>query len=807
MNTTLIRSGLPHAVALVIFILITFIYLNPLFEGKRLRQDDIMRHKGMSREIVEFRDRTGGEPLWTNSMFSGMPAYQISVKYKGNLIRFLDDVIRLGLPHPAGLVFLYMLGFYFLMLTLRMNPWLSMVGAVAFGFSSYFFIILEAGHNSKAHSIGYMAPVLAGIIMTYRGRYLAGALITGLALALQVYAGHPQITYYLLLLVIILALFEFFIHLRQKTLAEFAKATGLLVLASVLAVMTHITSLWATWEYGKYTIRGKTELTSEEENRTSGLDKDYATQWSYGVGETFTLMVPNVRGGSSNGSMSESSHTFREMVKNQIPENQARQYIQRMPTYWGPQPFTSGPVYVGAIMVFLFITGLILVKGKLKWWLLTGTILSITLAWGRNFMPLTDLFLDYVPGYNKFRAVSMTLVIAEVSIPLLAMLALARIFDEQMVRPLKIHAIKWGLGVAGGLAFLFALLPGAFFDFSSPQDAGVLPDWLIPALEEDRKNMLQSDAFRSLLLILASLAVILAFLYGKIRKVPAIALIGILILVDLWPVNKRYLNNENFVNPSVMEKPFPKTQADEIILKDKDPYFRVMNLTVDPFADASTSWFHNSIGGYHGAKLRRYQELYDHQIRENNMDVLNMLNTKYIIRQGNDNKPEVLPNTRALGNAWFVSDILWVNNADEELNALSDFDPAVTAVIDRRFQAVLNGFTPSFDSTAMIGLIQYEPNHLIFQSNTSRDQLAVFSDIYYDKGWNAYVDEQLTPHFRLNYVLRGMIIPSGKHKVEFRFEPRVFRVGEKISLASSLLLLLLAAGFGIMQIYRSYKGK
>ncbi|MCB0823376.1 MAG: YfhO family protein [Bacteroidales bacterium] len=804
-----VKNLVPYVVPVILFIVLSLAYMSPLLEGKKLKQDDIIRHKGMSKEIVDFREKTGEEPLWTNSMFGGMPAYQISVKYSANLIQYVDDIMRLGLPRPADWVFLYMLGFFILMLTLRVNPWIGMAGAIAYGFSSYFFIILQAGHNSKAHALAYMAPLLAGVILSYRGKYWLGGILTLLFMALEINAGHPQITYYLGLLVLILGITELVSAIRKSEYAHFIKSSAVVIVAMLFGVLTNITSLWATYEYGKETIRGKSELTTEEGNRTSGLDKDYATQWSYGKAETGTLIIPDFHGGSSHGKLSENSEVAKVLKQNNIPQSQVNDLLKGMPTYWGTQPFTSGPVYVGAIVFFLFVFGLILIKGNLKWWLLAGTILSILLAWGKNFPFLTDLFLHYFPGYNKFRAVSMTLVIAELTMPILAFVALNELFKNKYEKPQLLKALKISLYFVGGFVLLFVLVPGAFFNFSGPSDVSYsqsFPKWLMDALVADRESMLRMDALRSLIFILLAAGVMWAFIAGKLQKSYVFALITLFVLVDMWPVDKRYLSNDDFVSASTMDRPYKMTQADELILKDKDPNFRVLNLTGDPFADARTSYFHKSIGGYHGAKLRRYQELYEHQIQKNfNIQVLNMLNTKYIIQPDKNNKPTVTPNMGYLGNAWFVPQVEMVENADQELDALTDFDPAKTAVVDKRFEKDLEGFTPSNDTTASIQLIEYAPNQLKYQSNTSKDQLAVFSEIYYDKGWNAYVDGEKVPYFRANYVLRAMVVPAGKHLIEFKFEPRVYAIGEKVSFASSLLVILLVLGFAGMELKKYFK--
>lgn len=799
------KKFLPYIAAIVIFLVITLIYFSPLLEGKRIQQSDIMQFKGMSKEIADFREKTGTEPLWTNSMFGGMPAYQISVLYKGNILGYLDTILSLGLPHPANIVFLYFLGFFILLLVLKIDPWLAIAGAIAFAFSSYFFIILDVGHNSKAHAIAYMAPVLAGIILTLRRKYLLGGILTAIFLSLEIKANHPQITYYLLMMAVILGVVELGYAFRQKRVGSYFLSVGVLVIAAAFALLTNIATLWATWDYGKDTIRGKSELTQDMENKTSGLDRDYATQWSYGVGETMTLLIPNVYGGASNATISKNSPIVKALEEHNIPQAQINQFIKYpLPfSYFGNQPGTSGPVYVGAIVVFLFILGLIIIRGPLKWWLLIITILSVMLAWGHNFMTFTNFFMDYIPGYNKFRAVSMTLVIAEVAMPILGMMALKVLFDGDLDRKKKIRALEISAGISGGIALLFALMPGLFLNFSSPNDAAIqqqfqFPDWMMQAILDERARLVRLDALRSLVFVALAAGLLWVFLYSKLKKGYVYLILGALILIDMFAISKRYLNNDSFVAKTKMEKPFAPTQADQQILQDPDPDYRVINLTVNTFNDASTSYFHKSIGGYHGAKLRRYQELIENQIAKQNMSVLNMLNTKYFILPGNDRVPTAQRNFDALGHAWFVEGYELVDNADQEMEAITTFHPADTAIIDKRFEKELASYVPGGDSSASIELTSYAPNDLVYQYTAGKNDLAVFSEIYYPKGWNAYVDGELTPHFRANYVLRAMVLPAGSHTLEFRFEPRIYSVGEMISLISSIVLILLilaAAGY------------
>lgn len=810
MNLPFYKKALPHAVAFLIFIAITFIYLNPLLKGKELRQNDITQWKGMSKEIVDHRDETGEEPLWTNSAFGGMPAYQISAIYKANLIRYVDRLFKLGLPHPANLMFLLLAGFYFLLVTLRVNTPLAIAGAIAFAFSSYFFIIIEAGHNSKAHAVAYMAPVIAGILIAYRGKILPGAAITGLFLALQVGANHLQVTYYLGIIVLFFIAAKAYEAIKEKQLKAFVTASAALAIAAVLAIGPNITSILLTYEYGKESTRGPSELTENKENKTTGLDKDYATSWSYGIGETLTLMIPDFKGGASVSVGMYDEEALKEV------DPQLKQAVAGQSAYFGDQPFTSGPVYVGAIICFLFILGLFIVEGTVKWWLLAATILSVMLAWGRHFMPLTDFFLDYVPGYNKFRTVAMTLIIAEFTMPLLAILALRQVILTPSVIQEKIKHFYTAAGLTAGLSILIWLAPGMFNDFFQQgeyerfmqqlNEAKFSPDqssMFLNSLEEARKELVTSDAIRSAIFILLAAALLWLVSKNKIRNNYAIIAIGALILIDMWAVNQRYLNKENFVSKNLIRNQFPLTPADQQILQDKG-YYRVFNLTVSSFNDATTSYYHKSIGGYHGAKLKRYEELIEeqqlrHQISKNNIQVLSMLNTKYFIVPDENRQPVVQVNPQALGAAWFVNEIKWVPDADAEIAALDDFDASQTAIVDERFKEVVSAPSPT-DAAGEIRLTSYAPNHLIYEASAPAPQVAVFSEIYYSKGWNAYIDGKPVAHFRANYVLRGLSVPAGNHKIEFKFEPKTYHTGETISLASSILLLLLVTGVIVYEI-------
>jgi hypothetical protein len=798
MKKQFLRDLVPHAVAIIVFFLISLLYFNPMLEGKQLGQSDIRQYEGMAREKKQYEKETDKPVLWTNSMFGGMPTYLIGTPKSPEIFLQTNRIFNLyGKMRPLSFLFLYLLGFYIALIIFRVNPWISIIGAVAFAFSSYFFIILEAGHTSKAIAIGYMPPVIAGVYLAFRKKIVLGCAITGLFLTLQLLINHLQITYYTLLMILVLGIFELIRAIGEKQIKQFILSGSALLLVAILAVGTNLTILWTTYEYGKHSIRGKSELTGDQD-QTSGLDKSYATQWSYGIDETFTLLIPNFKGGSSTGSLTEKSETYK-LFRDARGPAYAKQIIKALPLYWGTQPFTGGPVYVGAVVLFFFVFGLFAYHGKLKWWLVTITILSILLAWGKNFMVLTDLFLDYFPGYNKFRTVTMILVIAEFAIPLLAFLALQDFFAGKIKKEDFMKGLKYGLISLGGLALIFALFPG-MFSYTGPGDDPYLSQGssaFIDALIADRKRMLQTDAVRSLIFILLSATLLYLCYRRKIEKKIFFPALAILILVDMWTVDKRYLNNDDFVPGRQAQVPFQPLEADLIIQQDTSLHYRVFDLTANPFLSARASYFHNSLGGYHGAKMERYQELIDYHLTKNNMAVINMLNTKYFIIPSGQGPPEVQMNPNALGNAWFVKTYRIVDNADEEIQALSNFDPANEAIIDARYNQYLEGFNQVYDSAAYIRLTQYHPDRLLYEYQAGTDQLAVFSEIYYDKGWSAYIDGKLHPHFRANYILRAMVLPAGHHIVEYKFEPKSYYTGKKIAGITSVgLLLLILLGFG-----------
>jgi len=788
----------PHLIAIGVFLLIVFIYFSPLLEGKQLEQHDIKQWEGMSKEIKDFREKAHEEPLWTNSMFGGMPAYQISVLYPSNLLQYINKVMWLGLPGPANIIFLCLLGFYLLLISLKIDFRLAIAGAIAYAFCSYNFIYIVAGHNSQIHAIAFVPMILAGVLMAFRGKILLGSAITGVALGLQLYANHLQISYYTMIVVGLLGLVELIFAIKEKRIAGFVKTTAVLFAAAGIAVLTNITNIWATYEYGKYSTRSQSELT--EKKVSTGLDEDYAFGWSYGVLESFTMLIPDFMGGASQSDIGTNSATYKALQQNGAGA-QAASFVQNAPLYWGDQPFTAGPTYFGAIAVFLFVLGIFLVKGDFKWWLLLVTVLFLMLSWGKNFMAFNHFFFHYFPGYNKFRAVSMTLVIACFSTVLLGLLGVRNFFSGEIKAADLKKPLQYSYYIVGGLCVFFLLMAG-MFNVSGQADEGLKEyGWLLAALRDDRISTIRVDALRSLFFISAAFGLMWFAMKNKIKREYVYIGLSLLFLADMWTINKRYLNNSHFESKSKAAVPWQQTLADQQIKTDPELGYRVMNTTVSTFNDAGTSYYHRSVGGYHGAKLKRYQELIENQISKNNMSVINMLNTKYfIVKNPQTGEPTPQLNPGACGPAWMVKEYKIVANADSEITALSDFDPLQTVFVDRRYESMLAGFKPVPDSTASIRMTSYAPNHLEYDYSSSTEQLVVFSEIYYDKGWNAYIDNKLSPYFRADYVLRSMRVPAGKHKIEFKFEPEVYNTGEKISMASSALLILLFFGALFMEL-------
>ncbi|MFO7574580.1 MAG: hypothetical protein R6W67_05440, partial [Bacteroidales bacterium] len=766
MQITGFRSNyLPHIINITLFLLISVVYFYPVLEGKKLKTNDNTVYISSAREINDHREKYGEEPLWTNSMFSGMPAYLISTLYPGNLIEKIDRTLKI-FKIPVAAIFLTMVGFYVLLLFYGLNPWIAGAGAIAYSLSSYLFIILGAGHNTKAFAIAYMAPLIGSIVYSYRRNAVAGAIFLAWFLSLELIANHIQITYYALLAVALFGATELIFSIREKRILQFMKTTGILIIPVIIAVSVNFGNMLTTYEYSKYSMRGKSELEMPRGKKTDGLDINYATQWSYGIDETMTLLIPGFKGGASKP-FSNDSRTYKA-----LRQNNSLEYISGLPKYWGTQPGTDGPVYVGAIVFFLFVLGLFILKGPDKWWLLAATILSLLLAWGKNLLWFTEFFMNVVPGYNKFRAVSMTLVIAEFCIPLIGFLALDSIITGRVTASEIIKGLKRATIVIGGLLMLFILFPGISGSFLSPyEQGGQLPAWLSSAMIADRKELVRADAFRSLVFALMAASMIYFFIKDKLKLKMLIPALIILILADMWPVNKRYMNNDKFVHASQFNRSFSPTRADEAIIADPG-INRVLNLSVSTFNDATTSYYHHSVGGYHGAKLRRYQELIDSvMVRElsaftgalsaarteadiepamASLSSLNMLNTKYIIYN-----PEAAPliNPYALGNAWFAKKITWVQSSNEELRLL----PLIgshEALIKEQFREHVNIIEiPEQKDEEAIYLTSYKANELIYKSSASSDRVALFSEIYYPAGWKAYIDGRQVEHFRANYIL------------------------------------------------------
>lgn len=958
-----IKKHLPHLIAVGIFLLITAIYFSPALKGYAVKMHDMETYKGMSKETVDHRETYGEDPLWTNSMFGGMPTTMIGVDQSANPVSFLFRAVRLWLPRPMDIFFLYLIGFYILMRCLRINQWLSIVGSIAYAFSTYFIIIIAAGHTSKAYALGLAPAILGGIIYTYRGRYLLGGAITALFLAMQLMANHYQITYYLFFILVFVGVAELVQAVKNKTLVDFAKRTGVLVVAGLLAVMANYGGIKGAMDYTPETTRGKSDLTltmrgESATNKTSGLDKDYITQWSYGTGETYTLLVPNAKGGASGG-LADSKEFFESDAASPQLKKFARE--QGINSYWGHQPITSGPVYVGALVFFLAFLAILFVEDRLKWPLVIVTVLAVMLSWGKNFMGLTEFFIDYIPGYNKFRAVSMILVIVEICIPLLGVLLVQKLLDEKEKVAVQFKTFLSGASVLVVAMLIITASPKNFFSFISAQEEAafdverIVPmsepdafqkrmqfkaylDPIIHDLEVYRVSVFKADSYRSLLFILFGLALIALFLKDKIKQGILLAGLGVLITVDMWSVCTRYLDNKTdhqFSKWIPIEKydyPYAPAASDmEIFEKEattevrqvaqqrinalrekkrnsgaanavltteeqgailfaelnKATNFRVYNMG-NPFNDGRTPYFHKSIGGYHGAKLKRYQEVIDFHLSRNNGNVLNMLNTKYIVT----NEGEVQQNSGALGNAWFVGDVKWVENADEEmihldkvyrikdlsgkgavyvenepttegkvpafqmvylkyspeeegypvdLNRLPisegdkfvigtdttcdlsipvdfleeeglkleprhvevevayEFNPRQTVVIRKSFEEKLKHVPSGITPTGSINLVSYKANHLTYKTKTDKEQVAVFSEIYYPNGWKAYIDGNEVEIAQANYLLRTLIVPAGEHTIEFKYNLNTYRTGTIFGYVA-VLLILGVFGYGVIKI-------
>ncbi len=828
---TLIKRILPDLIAILAFIIIPTVYFAPaVFEGRILAQHDSVAGIGSGQEAKEYHERTGKTTRWTNAIFGGMPMYQSAPSYDStNILKIIEKIYHFYLPADVWLVFIMLLGFYILLRAFDFNVWLSSLGAIIWAFSSYYFIIIAAGHIWKFVTLAYIPPTIAGIVLAYRGKYLWGGIVTAFFIALQIMSNHVQMTYYFLFVILFMVIAYFVEAYRKKELPCFFKASGVLIVAALVGIAVNISNLYHTYEYSKETMRGKTELVKPDagDQTKSGLDRSYITQWSYGIGETFSLLVPNVKGGASvplaaNEKAMEKANPMYSGLYGQIGQ------------YWGEQPGTSGPVYVGAFVLMLFILGLFIVKGPMKWALFAATVLSILLSWGKNFMGFTDLFLDYVPMYDKFRAVSSILVIAEFTIPLLAIMALKEIVTKPDVLKKNLKYVYISFGLTGGIALLFAVFPRLFFpsyissmEMQALQNA-IPADQLAPIisnLEEMRIHIFTSDAWRSFIIVTIGTLLLLAYKMGKMKPQWLIAAIIVLCLGEMWQVDKRYLNDGMYVDKTQKTISYRKTPADEYILQDKSLDYRVLNLATNTFNENNTAYWHKSIGGYHAAKLRRYQEMIDYHIADEmntlrqdvvqaggdmekvsptGFPVLNMLNTKYFIFPAADNGTIPVENPYAFGNAWLIDNIRYVNNANEEIEGIDKTNLRETALVDTKFKAALNNVENGYkDSLSSITLISYEPNQLVYKTKSAKDAIAVFSEIYYP-GWQAYIDGKEVPHGRADYILRIMNIPAGEHTVEFTFDPKSLHTTETIAYIA-LAVLLIGSLTGIILLFRRKK--
>jgi len=805
-----------HLAIIGVFVIACFLYFPAAWQGKELFQQDVLQAQASQKEIMDIQKVDGDIPLWTNSMFGGMPTYQIFLDLPSNVGTYIMRGIKSVMPHPLDVVFLYLVGAYLLFSVLRVRPWLAALGAFAFAFSSYNFIYIEAGHASKAYAIAFLAPILAGIILTYRGKYLLGGVLLAFAVALEVRVNHIQVPYYMFIGLIIFTLIQFYHFYKEGKLKDFAKAIGVQGVTLVLAIAVNASLLWPTYEYSQLSIRGKSNLNTETSSENnSGLEKEYAYQWSQGVGETVTFLIPHAYGGGMAPLLDEDSHAAKLFRNNGASIDQAKSIAQSLPTYWGDKPFTSGPWYFGAGVVMLFIFGLFFVKGTLKWWLASSTLLFLLLSFGKNFPLVSDLFFNYFPMYNKFRAVESTLIIVTLLVPVLAVLAIQQVIDKPEQLKDAEKKLKYTFFGVGGFVLIMALMPDLFFSFKAPNHQEMVESFnqqigdrqfaqdLGNALIKDRVDLAKSDAYRTLLILILTFGVVFAFIKGKLQTKYMVILLGVITLFDLWSVDKRYLNDSKFVDSKQLQRQFNSVrEVDELIKLDKGLHYRVLDLTTNTFQDARPSYFHKSIGGYHAAKLMRYQELIEnHFSAALNEDVLDMLNTRYLIVGDNQNNQRIQRRSTAAGNAWFVDRIFWVNSNEEEIQAISSFDAKKEAFIHAEFKDQINESRLNVPANAEIKLTKYRPDHLVYEYSSPNDAIAVFSEVYYDKGWKAFVDGKELPILRANYVLRALQLPGGNHTVEFKFEPASYKVGEIISLIASIILVLGA----VLAIYLYYK--
>lgn len=858
----MLKKALPHLAAIGVFALMTIFYFLPYYQGMTFSQGDIVQFNAMSKEIADWNEAHPDDPaLWTNRMFGGMPAAQISETYPTNFVGKIIRAFQIIFPDASVSVFWMFLGFYILLLCLDVPPLLAIAGALAYGFTSFVFISLEAGHNTKVVTMSLMAPIIGGVILAYRKNILLGAAIAALSFAISIEANHLQITYYTLMVIGVLGVYFLVESIIDKKLPHFFKANGVLIIAFAIGFMPNVVNLWNTYDYAKETIRGgQSPLTQKKESTSGGLDYDYATRWSYGSlmyrtydlvdnknplntktfgpgqkkdayklldsldkaqpgafsmkvsssidAEFLSVLIPNIKGGGSGNALSDDNSMVQKFAQGGYPIDQVKKYIASI-MYWGHQPFTSGPVYFGAAICFLFIFSLISMRSHVKWAIALLVLMSFLLAFGHN-TPFFGWVFNTLPFFNKFRNPSMALAIAELLVPLLAILGISELVKGEGDKDKRNKQLMISAGITAGIIIVFGVFGGMWFNFTGANDANIAksnPE-IATMLQEERASMLRTDALRSLFFVAVAFGLIWAFIQKKVEKNVLLGGLLLVFLIDGFSVAKRYLNSDDFVEKQNYQANYNMTKADEQILRDPDPNYRVINYSADVFNDALTSYYHKSVGGYHPAKLIRYQDLIENQIAKNNQHVLDMLNTKYVIGENQQTGEKISqPRGTACGNAWFVKQINWVPNADAEMAALTEFDPKTTVVIDNEFKKEVPDNTIGGDTTGSIALTLYSPNKLQYSSNSATSQFAVFSEVYYnhDKGWKAYLDGKPADHVRVNYVLRGMVVPAGEHKIEFKFEPRAVKQGGLVSLLGSILLFASVFGYFGFLLYKKYK--
>jgi hypothetical protein len=790
----------PHALAIIGFVLVSLIYFYPVLSGKKIFQSDIAQYIGMAKEQNDFRAVEHAEPYWTNSAFGGMPTYQLGANYPHDYIGKLDELLRF-LPRPADYLMLYFFGFYLLLIVLKTNPLKAFFGALAFGLSTYLIVILGVGHNAKAHAISYMPMVIAGTILVFRQRYIVGGLLTMVAAALEINANHFQMTYYLLILLLVFGIYFGIGLIREKNFKALGLSIVTFAVAGILAIGANATNIMATSEYAKWSTRDKSELTYNPDGTPNvtqnAMSNEYITEYSYGIAESFDLIAPRLFGGSNSENLGSESEMYKFMTSQGVPDSQAKDFTSGMPTYWGDQPIVAAPAYIGAVVFFLCILCLFVDKRKIRYAFLAGAIVSLLLSWGKNLPTLTNFFIDFVPMYNKFRAVSSIQVLLELCIPVLAVMGLQSFFApiEDGVPANRQKLLFRAAGTCIGIVILLFLGKGSF-SFAGPNDAYFLQSYgpgFVDALKEDRKSLYSADLLRSAFFFVVTAGILWLYLKNKLKRNTALIVIGILMVTDLFFIDKKYVDSADFVSASEVDVPFTQTQADAMIAQDTTHY-RVFEVDGN-MSSARASFFHHSFGGYHAAKPRRAQQLFDYQIARNNMNVIDMLNIKYIIQTDTTGAQFPTMNPEANGNAWFVRQVRMAGSANAEMKALDKMDTKNVAIVNQKeFGPMVRKTTWAKDSTAAISVVKYKPNYLKYQSDNPNEGFAVFSEMYYGNGWNAYVDGKKADHLRADYALRAMIIPAGKHTVEFKFEPEVVQKGGTIALASSVGMLLLIVG-------------